>query len=72
MTKKTDPLIEDAIESALPEFKELRLLEEEMREGIKNYVEQFKKTLPFVDRLKYLGASEDEIQEMKDGHHDKD
>ena len=72
MTKKVDPLIEDAIESALPEFRELRLLEEEMREAIKNYVEHFKETLPFVDRLKYLGASEDEIQQMKDGDYDED
>ena len=68
----TDPLIKDAIETALPEFRELRLLEDEMREAINKYVEHFKDTLPFCNQLKNLGVSEVEIQKMKDGHYDED
>ena len=70
MTKQVDPLIENAIESALPKFRKLRLLEKEMREAINKYVEHFKDTLPFSDRLQNLGVSEGEIQKMKDGHYD--
>lgn len=68
----TDPLIKDAIETALPEFRELRLLEDEMREAINKYVEKFKDTLPFSNQLKNLGVSEVEIQKMKDGEYDED
>lgn len=70
MRKQINPEIDQAVEEALPEFKELRLLEEEMREGITNYIEHHKEINRFVDRLHSLGVPDHEIQKLKEGNYD--
>lgn len=70
MRKQIDPEIDQAVEEALPEFRELRLLEEEMREGITNYIDCHKEINRFVERLHSLGVPDYEIQKMKEGNYD--
>lgn len=71
MRKEIDPAIQDRVEIMIDECKELRALEEEMRDGISNYVEHFKKVKPLWEELQYLGVSETELERMKDGHYDE-
>lgn len=70
MRKQIDPEIDQAVEEALPEFRELRLLEEEMREGITNYINCHKEINRFVERLHSLGVPDHEVQKMKEGNYD--
>lgn len=70
MRKQIDPEIDQAVEEALPKFRELRLLEEEMREGITNYIEHHKEINRFVERLHSLGVPDHEVQKMKEGNYD--
>lgn len=70
MRKQINPEIDQAVEEALPEFRELRLLEEEMREAITNYIEHHKEINRFVDRLHSLGVPDHEIQQLKEGNYD--
>ena len=70
MIKQIDPEIDQAVEEALPKFRELRLLEGEMREGITNYIEHHKEINRFVERLYLLGVSDHEVQKMKEGNYD--
>ena len=70
MTKEIDPAIQDRVEIMIEECKELRVLEEEMRDGISNYVEKFKQIKHIRDELINLGISEHELEKIKEGEYD--
>jgi len=70
MRRETDPAINDRIEIMIDDCKELRALEEEMRDGISNYVEHFKKIKPIWEELSHLGLPDNELERIKRGDYD--